>query len=139
MTRVLLIEDDAATRSLIRDGLEAAGIELLEAGDGQVGLDLARSTGPDLILLDIGLPVLDGWQVARELLDDAVTYEIPLVFLSARADRDDRERGLRIGAVDYIKKPFDPMRLTERINEILAGARTVSIGELRPSPSRATV
>jgi two-component system alkaline phosphatase synthesis response regulator PhoP len=123
VTKVLLIEDDAATRLLIRETLEAAGSELVEAADGQVGIDLARSGQPDLILLDIGLPVLDGWQVARELLDDATTYQIPLVFLSARTDPDDRARGLRLGARDYITKPFDPDTLAARIDAILAEAR----------------
>jgi DNA-binding response OmpR family regulator len=124
VAKVLLIEDDAATRELIRESLGAAGIELVEAADGQVGLDLARSAQPDLILLDLGLPVLDGWQVAHELLDDAATYRIPLVFLSARTHPDDRERGLRLGARDYITKPFDPTLLADRIKDALVGARS---------------
>src|ERR1051326_5770777 len=98
-------------------------MELVEAADGQVGLDLARSVQPDLILLDVGLPVLDGWQVARELLDGGITHGIPLVFLSARTARDDRERGLQLGALDYIPKPFDPTVLAERIKDALVGAR----------------
>jgi DNA-binding response OmpR family regulator len=123
VTTVLLIEDEEATRLLIRVTLEAAGIELIEARDGSAGIELARVQRPDLILLDVELPVLDGWQIGRELLDDPATHQIPLVFLSARAHADDRARGLRIGACDYITKPFDPATLVGRINEILADAR----------------
>jgi len=128
VTRVLLIEDDEPTRQVIRVNLEAAGIELVEAAEGQVGIDLARTMQPDLILLDVGLPVLDGWQVARELLDDSVAYRIPLVFLSAYTSAADRERGLRLGARDYITKPFDPTTLPDRIEEI-AGARSALLDE----------
>jgi DNA-binding response OmpR family regulator len=122
VTKVLLIEDEEATRLLVRVTLEAAGIELLEARDGSAGIELARARRPDLILLDVELPVLDGWQIGRELLDDPATHQIPLVFLSARAHADDRARGLRIGARDYITKPFDPDTLAGRIKEILADA-----------------
>ena len=122
VAKVLLIEDEEATRLLIRVNLEGEGIELLEAGDGSMGIELARSAKPDLILLDVGLPVLDGWQVGRELKDDPSTYEIPLVFLSAHTRPDERERGLRIGAVDYITKPFDPTSLARRIRRILRAA-----------------
>ena len=120
---MLLIEDDAATRMLVRTHLEAVGIDLLEARDGSIGIQLARETKPDLILLDIGLPVLDGWQIARELKDDPYTYAIPLVFLSARKRPDERERGLRLGAVDYLTKPFDPVELTGRVRSLLEAAR----------------
>jgi DNA-binding response OmpR family regulator len=123
VTKVLLIEDDEPTRQLVRDTLEAAGIEMVEARDGSAGIELARATQPDLILLDVGLPVLDGWRIGRELLDDPATYQIPLVFLSARAHPDDRARGLRLGAREYITKPFDPTTLAEQIKEVVAGAR----------------
>jgi DNA-binding response OmpR family regulator len=139
LAKVLLIEDDAAKRLLVREALEGAGIALVEAADGQVGLDLARSEQPDLVLLDVGLPVLDGWQVARELLDGATSYRIPLVFLSARTTRDDRERGLRLGARDYITKPFDPALLAERINQILADGGGALPTDPLPPPSLSTV
>jgi DNA-binding response OmpR family regulator len=138
VTKVLLVEDDESARQVIRENLEAAGIELVEAADGQVGIDLARSVRPDLIL-DVGLPVLDGWQVAHELLDDASTYEIPLVFLSARTSPADRERGRRLGARDYITKPFDPTALSGRINEILAEAPSDLSGDLLSDTSGPTV
>src|SRR2546425_107930 len=120
MTKVLLIEDDAPLRLVVRVNLELAGIEVVEAADGRTGLEFARSGKPDLILLDAVLPELDGWQVARELLADQATCEIPLVFLSAHADSSTRERALGLGACDYITKPFDPLSLPARIEEFLA-------------------
>src|SRR2546426_12841379 len=125
MTKVLLIEDEAPLRLVVRVNLELAGIEVLEAADGRTGLELARSGKPDLILLDAVLPGLDGWQIAHELLNDPLICQIPVVFLSAHADSSTRERALRLGACDYITKPFDPLALPARIEEILArsGAR----------------
>jgi DNA-binding response OmpR family regulator len=120
MTKVLLIEDEAPLRLVIRVNLELAGIEVLEAADGGTGLELARAQEPDLILLDAVLPGLDGWQIAHELLTDRATCEIPFVFLSAHADSSSRERALRLGALDYITKPFDPLSLPGRIEELLA-------------------
>ncbi len=120
MTKVLLIEDEAPVRLVIRVNLELAGIEVVEAAEGGTGLELARSRKPDLILLDAVLPGLDGWQIARELLTDPATREIPVVFLSAHADSSTREQALRLGALDYITKPFDPLSLPARIAELLA-------------------
>lgn len=120
MRKVLLIEDEAPVRLVIRVNLELAGIEVLEAADGRTGLELARLRKPDIILLDAVLPGLDGWQIAHELLTDRTTCEIPFVFLSAHADSSTRERALGLGALDYITKPFDPLSLADRIEELLA-------------------
>lgn len=120
MTKVLLIEDEAPVRLVVRVNLELAGIEVVEAAEGRTGLELARSRKPDLILLDAVLPGLDGWQIAHALLTDSATCTIPLVFLSAHADNSTRERALRLGARDYITKPFDPLSLAARIEELLA-------------------
>ena len=140
MAKLLLIEDDAATRLLVREALEAAGMELLEASDGQVGArPRSDYVEPDPILLDVGLPVLDGLQAARGLLEGGVTHGIPLVFLSARTAHDDRERGLRLGARDYITKPFDPTRLAERVKRILADARGARADHPLMPPSLSTV
>jgi DNA-binding response OmpR family regulator len=119
VVKVLLIEDEAAIRLLVRVNLAAEGIELLESREGATGIELARAERPDLILLDVGLPVLDGWQVGRELKEDAATHEIPLVFLTALAHPGERERGFRLGAVDYITKPFDPGALARRVLELI--------------------
>jgi DNA-binding response OmpR family regulator len=123
VVKVLLIEDQQATRRLVRVTFEAEGIELVEADDGSAGIELARLEKPDLILLDVALPVLDGWQVGRELKEDAATHEIPLVFLTARTEPAERERGLRLGATDYITKPFDPIALADRVKAIIASRR----------------
>jgi DNA-binding response OmpR family regulator len=120
MTKVLLIKDEAPVRLVVRVNLELAGIEVVEAADGQTGLEFARSRKPDLILLDAVLPRLDGWQLAHELLNDPATCQIPLVFLSAHADSSTRERALQLGALDYLTKPFDPVALPSRISELLA-------------------
>jgi two-component system alkaline phosphatase synthesis response regulator PhoP len=119
MTRVLIIDDEAPIRLLIRVNLEAEGIDVIEAGDGPTGLELARSAHPDLVLLDVMMPGLDGWAVAEELLDDVETDDIPIIFLTARAEFRDRARGLDIGGVDYITKPFNPVELAPLVRGLL--------------------
>jgi len=89
-TRVLVIDDEAPIRLLCRVNLEAEGMEVLEAADGPSGLATARAETPDVILLDVMMPGLDGWRVAEELLDDESTQGIPIVFLTARAEPRDR-------------------------------------------------
>src|ERR687893_548710 len=111
MTKVLVIDDEAPIRLLCRVNLEAEGMEVLEAADGPSGLEKARTESPDVILLDVMMPGLDGWRVAEQLLDDPTTSGIPIVFLTARAEFRDRARGLDIGGVDYITKPFNPLEL----------------------------
>ncbi len=120
MTRVLVVDDDAPIRLLCRVNLEAEGMEVVEAEDGPEGLEKARSSRPDVVLLDVMLPQLDGWRVAEALLEDPATGKIPIVFLTARAELRDQARGLEIGGVDYITKPFNPVELAEVIWELLA-------------------
>ena len=119
MTRVLVIDDEAPIRLLCRVNLEAEGMEVLEAADGPSGLEKARSETPDVILLDVMMPGLDGWRVAEELLDDQRTESIPIVFLTARAELRDRARGLDLGGVDYVTKPFNPTELAPLIRELV--------------------
>jgi DNA-binding response OmpR family regulator len=95
-------------------------MEVLEAADGPTGLDQARTEGPDVILLDVMMPRLDGWRVAEELLLDSATSRIPIVFLTARAEFRDRARGLDIGGVDYVTKPFNPLELAPLVEDVLA-------------------
>jgi two-component system alkaline phosphatase synthesis response regulator PhoP len=116
---VLIIDDEAPIRLLCRVNLEAEGMEVVEAGDGPTGLELARSVQPDVVLLDVMMPGLDGWAVAEELLDDIETEEIPIIFLTARAEFRDRARGLDIGGVDYITKPFNPVDLAQLVRHLL--------------------
>jgi len=118
-TRVLVIDDEAPIRLLCRVNLEAAGMRVLEAGDGASGLEEARRQAPDVILLDVMMPGLDGWHVAEALLDDPLTDEIPIVFLTARAELRDRARGIDLGGVDYVTKPFDPVELAPLVRDLL--------------------
>jgi two-component system, OmpR family, alkaline phosphatase synthesis response regulator PhoP len=119
VTRVLVVDDDAPIRLLCRVNLEAEGMEVLEATDGPDGLEKARKTRPDVVLLDVMLPKLDGWRVAEALLEDPRTGEIPIVFLTARAELRDQARGLEIGGIDYITKPFNPVDLADLIRQLL--------------------
>ena len=119
MTKVLVIDDEAPIRLLCRVNLEAEGMDVLEAADGPTGLDQARELAPDVILLDVMMPGLDGWRVAEELLEDERTQDIPIIFLTARAEFRDRARGLDIGGVDYVTKPFNPLELAPLVEDLL--------------------
>jgi DNA-binding response OmpR family regulator len=129
--RVLVIDDEAPIRLLCRVNLEAEGMRVLEASDGPSGLDAARSNVPDVILLDVMMPGLDGWQVAEELLDDERTGGIPIVFLTARAELRDRARGLDVGGVDYVTKPFNPIELASLVRDVLERVARGERDELR--------
>jgi len=119
LARVLVIDDEAPIRLLCRVNLEAAGMETIEAEDGPSGLEAARSERPDVILLDVMMPGMDGWQVLEELLDDERTNDIPIIFLTARAEVRDQARGLELGGVDYITKPFSPVDLAPLVEDLL--------------------
>ena len=118
-TRVLVIDDEAPIRLLCRVNLEAEGMDVLEAADGPSGLEKARAELPDVILLDVMMPGLDGWRVAEELLDDPSTEAIPIIFLTARAELRDRARGIDLGGVDYVTKPFNPVELAPLVRGLL--------------------
>ena len=119
MAHVLVIDDEAPIRLLCRVNLEAAGVEVSEAEDGKSGLAVAREERPDVILLDVMMPGMDGWQVFDELLQDEKTASIPVVFLTARAELRDQARGLELGGVDYVTKPFNPLDLAPMIEDLL--------------------
>ena len=130
-TRVLVIDDEAPIRLLCRVNLEAEGMQVLEAADGPTGLECAREALPDVILLDVMMPGLDGWQVAEELLDDESTSGIPIVFLTARAELRDRARGLDVGGIDYVTKPFNPIELASLVRDLLERVARGERDELR--------
>jgi DNA-binding response OmpR family regulator len=130
-TRVLVIDDEAPIRLLCRVNLEAEEMEVLEAADGPSGLGLARDEVPDVILLDVMMPGLDGWQVAEELLDDDRTTGIPIVFLTARAELRDRARGIDLGGVDYVTKPFNPVELAPLVRDLLSRVERGERDDLR--------
>jgi DNA-binding response OmpR family regulator len=119
VTKVLVVDDEAPIRLLCRVNLEAENMTVLEAADGEAGLALARSERPDIILLDVMMPAMNGWQVAERLLEDHATSHIPLVFLTARAELRDRARGLELGGVEYITKPFNPLELASVVGGLL--------------------
>ena len=131
MTKVLVIDDEAPIRLLCRVNLEAEGMAVLEAADGPSGLEKARSETPDVILLDVMMPGLDGWRVAEELLDDRRTAAIPIVFLTARAELRDRARGLDLGGVEYVTKPFNPVELAQIVRDLLESVESGQREEVR--------
>ncbi|MFA5891265.1 MAG: response regulator [Actinomycetota bacterium] len=111
--RVLIIDDQPDIRLMCRVNLALEGFEVVEAGDGETGLAAARQGGIDLILLDVMMPGIDGWQVLAELKSDPGTNAIPVVLLTARVTREDEIRGWKAGAADYLPKPFNPSALTK--------------------------
>ncbi len=113
---ILVADDDAQIRDIVRIALTQAGLGVAEAGDGRAALEKAESLRPDLIILDIGMPEMDGLKVCRALRK---TSEVPILFLTARADEIDRVVGLELGADDYVSKPFSPRELVARVRAIL--------------------
>lgn len=121
--RVLIVDDETAIRLICRLNLRSAGFDTLEASDGASALALAQAERPDLILLDIMLPEVDGWSVAEQLAANDETREIPVLFLSARSDNADQVRGHETGGVGYITKPFDPLAMTNTVQSVLKRIR----------------
>jgi len=115
--------------------LAAAACIVLEASDGREGLELARKERPDLVLLDVMMPGLDGWTVARELASDEQTRDIPIVFLTARADPSDRRLGEQLGGVGYVVKPFDPVSIGDFVEGVLVRVERGERDQLRRSIS----
>jgi CheY-like chemotaxis protein len=130
---VLVVDDDAGVRSLCRVHLEEANFRVVEASDGVEALELVHGDPPDVILLDILMPRLSGWQVAADLVNDPSTDPIPIVFLSVLTQRRDRLRAFRLGAVGYVPKPFDPNALAPTISALLdqidRGERSAVVAE----------
>jgi DNA-binding response OmpR family regulator len=129
--KTLVIDDEAPIRLLCRVNLEAEGIEVIEAPEGESGLELAKKERPDAILLDVMMPGLDGWNVAERLLADEDTRAIPIIFLTARADLRDRVRGLDVGGLDYVTKPFNPVELAELVREVVGAVERGEREQLR--------
>ncbi len=119
---LLIIEDDPDTSEMLRVYFEAQGYKVVTADAGQKGLDKCKSEKPDLILLDVRLPDLDGFEVGRQLQDDVRTSRLPVIFVTERRERDDRIAGLKLGAIDYITKPFDVQELRLRVRNALRRA-----------------
>ena len=122
-TRILVVDDDAHIREVVRFGLEKAGFDIVEAGDGQKALEHFQRTKADLIVLDITMPEMDGLAVCREIRK---TSDVPILFLSSRTDEVDRVVGLEVGGDDYVVKPFSPRELVARVQAILKRTRAKS-------------
>jgi len=117
---VLVVEDEVKLRDLVRAYLEREGLEVLSTGLGAEGITLGIEGMPDLVVLDLGLPDIPGEEVARELRR---RWDVPILILTARADHEDRVRGLELGADDYVTKPFSPRELVLRVQAILRRGR----------------
>lgn len=116
---VLIADDDGDILSLVKAVLERSGHEVVAASDGAEALASVRARKPDLVVLDIAMPEVDGLEVLRRLRADPTTSELPVVLLSARAQEADVQRGFAIGASAYLKKPFSPRELSEHVAELL--------------------
>ena len=120
MAKILLVEDHQEIWDFLSRRLKRRGYEVVVAEDGQQGLDKARSESPDILLLDMNLPVMDGWTVAKTLKADAATSAIPIIALTAHAMAGDREKALAAGCDDYHAKPIDFSQLVTQIEAALA-------------------
>jgi two-component system, cell cycle response regulator DivK len=120
MPKILLVEDNEMNRDMLSRRLSRKGYELVIAVDGQQGVDLAHSEKPDLILMDMSLPVKDGWTATRELKADESTKNIPVIALTAHAMSGDREQALGAGCDDYDTKPIELPRLLGKIETLLS-------------------
>jgi CheY-like chemotaxis protein len=119
MTRILLVEDNEMNRDMLSRRLSRAGYEVVIAVDGPRGISAARSESPDLILMDMSLPEIDGWEATRRLKTDAVTRHIPVIALTAHAMVSDRQKALEAGCDDYDTKPVDLPRLLGKMQAVL--------------------
>ena len=122
MPRLLLIEDNEESRDGLSRRLQRKGYEVLTAADGRQGLEAARAESPDLVLMDMSLPVLDGWEATRQLKADPQTRHIPVIALTAHAMAGDREKALAAGCDEYDTKPVEFARLLGKIEALLGGA-----------------
>jgi CheY-like chemotaxis protein len=129
--RILVVDDESAIRLICSVNLDSAGFETFEAGDGETAVLLAQTEQPDLILLDVMLPGMDGLEVAERLAAAPETRGIPIIFLTARATAPDELRGHEAGGVAYIAKPFDPTFLTETVAAVLRRTRRGERDKLR--------
>lgn len=121
MARILLIEDNEMNRDMLSRRLVRLGYEVVVAGDGEEGLQKAESERPDLVLMDLSLPTIDGWEATRRLKAAPATHALPVIALTAHVMRGDRERALEAGADDYDTKPIDLERLRGKIEALLGG------------------
>ena len=128
MRTILVVEDEPQIAGIVRDYLEHAGFAVIAAGDGAAALALVRARRPDALVLDLGLPRVDGLDVIRAIRRDS---RVPILILSARGDETDRVAGLELGADDYVVKPFSPRELVARVRAVLRRAEAVPLADER--------
>lgn len=126
MPRVLLVEDNEMNRDMLSRRLTRLGFQVLMATDGEQGVEMANTEQPDLILMDMSLPVLDGWGATRRIKGEMNTQSIPLIALTAHAMAGDRDRAMDAGCDDYDTKPIELPRLLEKMERLLNGARAAA-------------
>lgn len=125
MPKILLVEDNEMNRDMLSRRLVRNGYEVVLSLDGQSGVEMAQTQAPDLVLMDMSLPVLDGWEATRRLKADAATQHIPIIALTAHAMSSDREKALEAGCNDYDTKPIELPRLLGKIEALLGRDKTV--------------
>lgn len=133
-TRILLVEDNEMNRDMLTRRLVRHGFEIRTAGDGARALACVKSEAPDVVLMDMSLPVMDGWEATRRLKADAATRAVPVIALTAHAMSGDRERAIEAGCDDFDTKPVDLQRLLAKIEQALATAVPRSGGALPEGP-----
>lgn len=139
MAKILVLEDEINIARLVHDYLEQAGYSVLTAGNAETGLHMLRRESPDLLVLDLGLPDKDGWDLTRLIRADRKLSNLPIIMLTARVDDSDKIIGLELGADDYITKPFNPREVVARVRAVLRRFQghtatprpTISIGDLQ--------
>jgi len=118
--RVVIADDDPDIRRLVQITVSNAGCDVTVASDGEQALELVRASPPDLVILDVLMPRMDGWEVARELKADPATQAVPIMFLTSRGQEHDVLEGFNSGAADYMVKPFSPRELQVRVRAVLS-------------------
>ena len=132
MPKILLVEDNEMNRDMLSRRLVRHGYEVALALDGQSGVEMAQTEAPDLVLMDMSLPVLDGWEATRRLKANAVTQHIPVIALTAHAMSSDREKALEAGCDDYDTKPIELPRLLGKIAALLSGGESAPATKSNP-------
>jgi two-component system, cell cycle response regulator len=136
--RVLVVDDDHAIHALAKESLTSCYTHCLQAFDGETAVRFATEQKPDAILLDMNLPGLTGYEVCQQLKWNSETQDIPVIFLTSRTDITDKVKGMEMGAVDYITKPFDPHELRLRVNSALRSHDSLQMAELRAVTDKRT-
>jgi len=127
MTTILIVEDNEMNRDMLSRRLERKGFDILIAVDGEMGINVARASSPDLILMDMSLPVVDGWEATRRIKADPVLKHTPVIALTAHAMANDRDKALEAGCDDYDTKPIDLPRLLAKMEALLPAVAEVVV------------